>query len=187
MARTLPAAISSAVSATVTEPLVLCQIVLGTTTLRYSSRATVSWDGATWSGGSLRVESLASAAGGGMSGNVSLSNVDDAIGTLVLNSDLTESDVRLWLLYGRGPFGAGDALALFRGVIDAADLSAVRVSLALVTEGRRGLMRPGLYVGVPLCNHIPPPGTEYVLAGVSFAPGAQAMTPNPWSATVVVR
>ncbi len=167
MSRALSTRLTSEVAGVVTAPFFLIQIGWSPVS-RLSTRGPVSYGGYTWAGGSASLHSLQGLPGGALQGQISLGNTDDAIGAVVLSTDLTAVPVTIWMLYGSEPFTAGDALQVFSGVIDGAELTPTRVTLDLVSEGRRNLTGPRVYCQPPLCNHMPPPGTRITWGGDTY-------------------
>jgi len=186
MARTLPTLLSTEVVKTVTMPFHVIEIGWSPTS-RLSTGATVAWNGYTWTGGVATLDDLRALPGGALEGTLSLANTDDAVGATVLAADLAETPVTIWALYGAGPFTSGDALQVFTGVLDGADLSVTRVSLGLVSAGRRRLTGPRLYCQPPTCNHMPPPGTRIVWGGDVFILNADEPYQTPYGPTPAVR
>jgi len=154
MSRTLPASISTAVAQPVTQPGYLIQIDADST-LRYSSRATMSYNGQSWLGGA-RVDRLDTARGGDAA--VALPNVDNALSALILADALTDKRIRIWGIYSDSPT---DAELLFDGLVDGADaIGALECVLNLTDNGSARSSIPDVTIGPPLANHLVPPGTQ---------------------------
>lgn len=172
MARELTTALADALARAVTEPLYLVQIDLAGQSLRYSSAGAVSWLDQTWLPAGLRVEELRPAEAGGQEGRLALANQDNVLSALLLAESLYDRRVRIWTLYGRGPWDEEDAVLLFDGALDGARLDPYRAELDLVSQDAGTAYSPRLYVDPPLCRHLPAPGTvvawegeRYVLEG----------------------
>jgi len=154
MSRTLPSSISTAVAQPVTQPGYLIQID-ATSTLRYSTRATLTYDSQTWTGGA-RVDRLNTARGGVAA--VALPNADNALSALILADALTDKRTRIWAIYGDGPT---DATLMFDGVVDGSDaIGVLECIINLADNGSARSSIPDVVIGPPLANHLVPPGTQ---------------------------
>lgn len=173
MARTLSALLTTETATTVTAPAYLIEIGW-TPTLRLSTRGELYYEGNAYTAGSANVERLETLRGGALAATISLGNTDDVAGAIILGSDLTAIDVTISLLYGDGPFSAGDALQVFAGVIDSADITPLRITLDCVSEGRAKMTGPRLYCQPPTFNHMPPPGTKLLWGGETYVLNADA-------------
>jgi len=154
MSRTLASSISTAIAQPVTQPGYLIQID-ATSTLRYTTRATLTYSGQTWTGGA-RVERLDTARGGDAA--VALPNTDNALSALILSDALTDKRTRIWAIYSDSPT---DAELLFDGLVDGADaIGALECVLNLTDNGSARSSIPDVTIGPPLANHLVPPGTQ---------------------------
>lgn len=152
----------------ITIPRHLIELTVGAAVYRWSTREDVTWSGETWIGVGAQVEDLRTLVGGAMSGRISLPNHDNAMSALVLADGVAGRRVRIWQLYGMGPFTAEDAVLVFSGEADGApDVGETRVSIEIVTEGRALQKAPRLYWDM-LFNHIPPAGTVISIGGEHF-------------------
>jgi hypothetical protein len=186
MGRALTSLITTEIARTVTAPFHLIKIDFPTVA-RLSTGATVAYGGYTWTGGTATLDDLRALPGGALEGSLSISNTNDSIGATVLATDLSDTAVTIWALYGAGPFVSGDALQVFTGVLDGADLTPTRVRLGIVSAGRRRLTGPRLYCQPPTCNHMPPPGTRIVWGGDVYILNADEPGLTPYGPTPTVR
>jgi len=154
MSRSLPSSISTAVAQPVTQPGHLIQID-ASSTLRYCTRATLTYGGQTWMGGA-RVERLDTAPGGSCA--IALPNADNALSALILEDALTDKRTRIWAIYGDSPT---DAELMFDGVVDGADaIGALECMINLADNGSARSSIPDVTIGAPLANHLVAPGTQ---------------------------
>lgn len=147
MARTLSGTIQAAIALPVTEPGYLVYLGFGVP-LRHSTRATLSFDGYTWSGGiGTRVASVSEAAA-----SIELRNTDLSASALVLNYNLADIAAEVYQLY------AGDATLLFSGYLDSAQIGERVILNARAMSAARKV--PNRYIAYPAFNHLVPPGTQ---------------------------
>jgi hypothetical protein len=92
--RTLSSSMATAVAAPVTRPGVLVSIAFSTTQ-RYSSAGTISWNGFTWTTANVKLENLAVDALQ-LSGTLVIGNHDDAIGALILAQGIQDKAITLY-------------------------------------------------------------------------------------------
>lgn len=152
------ASFESALSASVTAPFMVVELVTPSVTYRWSTGPTIDWQGATWNGIGIEVENLRPVLGGGLEGTISLPNSDGAASAIVLGQRLSDCQVRIWKLYTGAPTDPDDGLALFEGVVDGQEIVGERARIDIVTEGRERELSPRLYFDA-FCSHIPPAGT----------------------------
>lgn len=139
-----------------------------TTTLYLSTRGTVVYDGQTWTGGTLTLERLAALPGAGLEGEISLTAADGTGAALALGGEISDVSFVLSMLYGDGPWAAGEAVVLAEGVLDGAEITATRVRFGLAAEGRRRAAGPRVYCSPPLMRHLPAPGSVLTWAGERY-------------------
>jgi hypothetical protein len=163
MARTLPTTLSAGLAAAVTAPGYL--IALGTSpVLRYSTRGTLTYGGYTWVGGA-RVEGLALAAGGAPPRLV-LPNADNALSALLLGGVLSDVSAEIWAIYGDAP---SEAESVFVGVVDGAyEIGLLACVLALADDSAGASSLPRAWIGAPIFNHLPPPGSVITWGGTTY-------------------
>jgi hypothetical protein len=162
--RTLAPTLQTQVSATVTKPGYLVEIMFSTRCL-FSSRGGLSWNGLYWSPRGLSVTGLANAGSGGASGELRLANADLVMSALVLGEGIAGRAIRIWQFYGDEP-AAGDALLVFDGVGDEASVADDSVTIKLSPGTLRSLSAPRLRITAAAgFNHLTPPGTVILFGG----------------------
>lgn len=130
------------------------------TPIRLSSRETVDWNGATWTGGGVVIGDLVQLNGGGQKASFMVANADNSMSALILATGIAGVAVDIWMLYGAAPFAAEDGVHLFSGVIDDADdLTLTSVKLTAVSDSRHRELAPRVYFD-HLCTRIPPAGRQ---------------------------
>ena len=165
--RTLTAATKTEIERDITRPIYLVELVMATVTYRLSTGPAVSWNGSTWSQSGAQVDDLRAVSGGAQEGRISLPNHDNAASALVLSDGVAGRACRIWQLYGDGPYATNDAVLLFDGECDGADLTIERVSIDLTSSGRIRELSPRLY-WEHFCKHIPPAGTVISWGGEHY-------------------
>lgn len=168
--RSLSGALSSALGAAVQRPALLVEAQFSTTQ-RWSSMSTVTWNSQTWTGRDVGVEGLQVEALR-VAGTLVLGNADDVAGTLVLGQGAQDKVIRIWgydaATVSGGTLSTGDAVWL----CDAVGSSAV----VTPTEVRIGLRHRCEYVAVPRTlvlasagfNKLLPAGTVLKIAGIDY-------------------
>jgi len=156
--RAVTPAYSAEISRHSTRPFVLVELVAPGITYRWSSGPDVTWAGESWSAVGLQLEQLRAIVGGGQEGQISLHNFGGGASALVLGSRINDAPVRIWKLYGDGPYDSGDEVQIFDGVADGQRVLVERVTIDIVTSGRERELSPRLYYDA-FCSHIPPAGT----------------------------
>jgi hypothetical protein len=132
---------------TVTRPFFIVEIDLATT-LRYSSRETVTYNSATWTKTPLQVDVSG--------GSVTLFNTDGGL-TSTFSSGASGAAIYVWMLYGDGTFADDSAELVLSG-----EVGAIAISSSIVLRVRPVAQRltPRLYVTPPVFNWLPPAGFE---------------------------
>lgn len=92
--KALSTALAAALGAPVQQPALLVEVAF-TTTRRWSSFATLTWGGNTWTQEDVQLESL-SVGALSVSGALLLGNGDDAAAALVLAEGVQDRAIRLW-------------------------------------------------------------------------------------------
>ena len=94
-------AFETKLSGAVTQPGYLLEIEFSTT-VRWSTRGTLTWNSQTWVGREFKVQM---SGGRGMDAKLTLtlSNNDNAIGTLCLADGVGNRNIRLWKFTGNAP------------------------------------------------------------------------------------
>ena len=164
MARTLDSTLAAAVAQAGTAPGWLIEI--GTPTpLRYATRGTLSYDGATWLGGAT----LFGVGDAGLTSGVRLGlpNSDNAASALALTDLLRDVPVTLAAYYDVAGTGYAEVIAELR--IDAVEeIGPMQVMFALASPAQAASHLPDVVLGPPLCRHIPPPGTVIAWSGTTI-------------------
>lgn len=167
MPRTVPSAVLTAAEAAVTTPGYLIEIQTPTP-LRYTTRATLTYDSKTWSGGA-RVESLPTTPGGEVT--LVLPNADGALGALILGDVFGDTPALIYVISEAAPTAA---VLIFSGVVDeASDIGLMTCTLTLSDTAAAASSVPDVVIGPPLCNHLIPSGAVIVWGGVSYTVEAQ--------------
>lgn len=148
MSRTLVGTTSSGVGAAVTAPGYFIEITWASSTGRYSTRGTLTWNSQTWTATDVRVSGLATDAGSpSIGGALRFGNADLAIGTLILSDGVAGRAIRIWAFYGDSNPGASDPVLLFDGIGDGAALDDVgSATIELAQSGGVTLYVPRLYM-----------------------------------------
>lgn len=165
--RDLTAATGTEIARGITRPRYLIELVMENVTYRWSSGSEATWNGQLWTQNGAQVDDLRAVAGGAQEGRISLPNHDNAASALVLSDGINGRACRIWQIYGDGPFATDDAVLLFEGVCDGAELAIERVSIDLTSAGRVNELSPRLYWDMA-CTHIPPAGTVISWGGEHY-------------------
>lgn len=137
--RSLSAALSTALGAPVQQPALLVEIGYATPA-RYSSFATITWNGLTWTREDVAVEDLVVRALQ-VQGTLVIGNNDNAAGTAALAAGLVDRSIRLWG-YDAAATATADVVWLADAVAGVTEISprALRIQLRhpceLVTSPR---------------------------------------------------
>ena len=152
--RTLTSKTETALSQPVTAPRYLLEIGFSTT-LRYSTRESVTWDSQVWLNSGVMVDSLSQ-----NSAQISLANADNSAGAIVLGEGVRDKSIKIWALDGDSPYAAGDAVLLFDGVMSSVDGVGIRVAISCTTQKAATTFSPRHIIAPAVCNHLPAPGTQ---------------------------
>lgn len=126
--RTLSGTLSSALGAPVQRPALLVEAGFSTTQ-RWSSMSTLSWNGYTWTARDMRVADL-SVQALAISGTLVFGNADDVMGTLVLDEGVQDRLFRLWG-YDAAATATGDVVWLADALGGAMQVTPKEVRVAL--------------------------------------------------------
>jgi hypothetical protein len=167
--RTLTAAMLTEIGLTVTDPGFLVQILFDAYTVRFSSFGDVMWNGSPWINAKVNVAGLSWDENGMVKGGrLAVGNHDGAFGALVLQHDIADRPIQVWLAYG-GALAPEDPVKIFDGVGDEADLTLREVGVTLAPAGSRALYSPReLYSPATGFNHLPPVDEEIAWNGEVF-------------------
>ena len=168
--RSLSSALSTALGTPVQQTALLVQVDFSTPQ-RWSSFATVSWGGQTWTKEAIAVDNLVVEALH-VSGTVTVGNGDDVIGALVLSEGVSDKRIRVWG-YDAAATATGDIVLL----CDAVGASAVIGT----TEVRIELRSPSDYVIAPRTfvgagagfSTLLPAGTVLKINGINYTLGGR--------------
>lgn len=161
MPRTLPVSISASLGSSPSAPGYLVELVLGTYTLRYSSRGDLTWDGHAWVGGA-KVQSSSPA-----DWTLALTNHDNNASALLLSTDTNAVSARIWAYAGHAD--PPDAVLVFSGGLDqirSVTLERVELALTAARPGRSWL--PDAILTPPLLNFLPVAGTRIAWGDQSY-------------------
>lgn len=151
MSRPVSSATSTATGQALTRPLFLLELGFNVP-VRYSSREQITWSSLLWQAASFKL---------GMAGQWSVELFNEAlvIGQTVLTQGTSGRTARVYQLYGDGPSWAdADGECLLDGEMGEATITGSTVTIALKRSAPQ--RTPRLYLNPPLCNHIPPAGTQ---------------------------
>ncbi len=163
--RSLSSALATALGAPVQQPAILVEAGFATTR-RWSSFATVTWAGFSWSREDILVEGLR-VDPLRVEGSILIGNHDDLAGNLVLADGVTDRVFRIWG-YDAAATALSDVVWLCDAVGASAEISpeAVRINLRHACEyvvGPRTYLTPGNGFGSML-----PPGAVVRINGIDY-------------------
>lgn len=114
MSRTLSTLTDTEVSKSITKPHTLVKIEYSSP-LYYCSSGDLSWDGVTWNKQDFTISQFSPDNG---TGSLTIGDVSGTFGALYLQYGIADVPIKIWKLYGDGPWSAGDEELLFEGVGD---------------------------------------------------------------------
>lgn len=155
MARGLSAEVTTAIGGDVTAPLYLVEMGFSTTA-RYSSRETVTWNSHSWLTAGMEVTFNAGIP------QVSFFNENTTFGQIVLADGTAGRTIKVWQCHeysgGTGPTGYTGPVLIFDGEMSDATIGdRVRINC----KQNAPLRTPRHVIGASICNHLPPPGTRF--------------------------
>jgi hypothetical protein len=157
--RTLSSALITELGLTLTRPGYLIQLGYSTP-LRISTLGDITWNGFAWSSYDARISGLSSDGKGANSAQLMVGNTDKAIGAVVLTEGASDIAVAIWAIYA-GATATADAVQVFSGVVDGADISADKVNLILMAQANRTLHSPRVFINKAAgFNYLLPAGTR---------------------------
>jgi hypothetical protein len=164
--KTLSGALSAALNAPVQKPALLVQVDFASTR-RWSSMATVSWNGHSWAARDMRLDGLL-VQPLRVSGTLVLGNEDDEIGTLVLTEGVQDRRI---VVYGYDAAALGDpadAVWLCDAVGASAQVSTREVRITLRHRGEF-VQSPRTYVTAQSgFTHLLPADTVLRINGIDM-------------------
>ena len=144
--RTLSATNTTEVAKTITRPFFLVELGFDTT-VRLSSRASVVWDGYTWTAASFEWTGS----------DLVVFNETGSFGQIVLAQGTAGRTLKVWKLYGDGPtWAVADGEILLDGEMGAA---LIDEQVTINAKARPPQRTPRLYILPPVFNHLPANGT----------------------------
>lgn len=163
--KTLSGALSAALGAPVQRPAILVEAHFAVTQ-RWSSHATVAWNGHTWTAQPLRLDSLLVQALS-VSGTLALRNDDDVAGTLLLTEGVHDKRFVIWG-YDAAATALADVVWLADAVGAGADIGPGEVQITL-RHRTEFVQSPRTYVGAAAgFNHLLPGGTVLRINGIDM-------------------
>lgn len=163
--KSLSGALSAALGAPVQRPAILVEAQFSATQ-RWSSHATVGWNGHTWQAQAMRLDNLLVQAFA-VNGTLLLRNEDDTAGTLVLSQGVHDVRFIVWG-YDAAATALADVVWLGEAVGAGAEITPrdVRITLRHRTEF---VQSPRTYVGAAAgFNHLLPGGTVLRINGIDM-------------------
>ena len=155
--RTLSTTTSTEVAKVITQPFYVAYLGFPAP-VRLSTRGAVTWNSQTWLEEDLKIQALSTSKGAILSGALRIANHTNTYSSLILNNGVANRICKIWALYGAGPYSAGDAVLLFDGVMDGADIG-VYVKIQITSQSLRTSFVPRFTCAPPVFNHMPPRGT----------------------------
>lgn len=145
--RTLVGTTSSGVAAAVTTPGYFVEFGWSSTG-RYSTRGTLTWNSQTWTATDVRVSGLADdSSSSALEGVLQFANADLAIGALVFAQGVAGKTVRVWSFYGDSNPGASDPVLVFDGIADSAQFrDGGPVVIRIMQQAASTLYIPRIYM-----------------------------------------
>ena len=130
-------------SAGITQPGFLLEIEFATT-VRWSTRGTLTWNSLTWTGREFGVQM---SGGRGMDARLTLTfnNHDNSIGTLCLADGIGNRNVRLWKFTGNTP-SLTDCSQIFGGIGDTFSLNKRKLTIQAVPKGLEVIKEPSIRI-----------------------------------------
>lgn len=158
--KVLSVPMQSAVQASVTRPGYLIKIHFSPV-LHVSSIGHVSWNGDAYNGSRSVVVSQLSADRGG---TIKLGNVDNAVGSLILNNGIADRRIQIWAA-DAAHLEADDPVLVYDGVGDSAEIAIDTVTISLAPQRSMVTWSPRRFIG-------PDSGfTKLIPAGVKLVIG----------------
>lgn len=168
--RTLSSALSTALAAPVQQPAILVEVGFSTPS-RWSSFATLAWNGYTWMKEAIEVQGLAVQALT-VSGSLVIGNGDDVAAALVLNEGVADRPIRIWG-YDAAATALGDVVLLADAVGAAATIATDAVTITLRAPNEFTLA-PRTFVNYAAgFAHLLPAGTVLKINGAAYKLGGR--------------
>lgn len=162
---TLSSALSIALGGPVQQPAIFVQMDFSTPR-RWSSFATTSWNGQTWTQGDVQIDGLSSDPLIVRS-RLTVGNSDDVIGALLLSEGATDRRVQVWG-YDAAAVALADVVPLIDAVGGATSIQAQKAIINLRAPGEL-LQCPRRFVGSAAgFTSLLPPGFVMKINGIEF-------------------
>jgi hypothetical protein len=164
--KTLTPALITELGLNVTCPGYLVQLGYSAT-LYLSTMGDISYSGQAWSGANIKLSGISADGAGSNKASLTLGNADGAYGALVLNEGASDIEVVVWACYA-GATATGDAVQVFAGATDGADIDAEKVTLQLAAQKNKTLYCPRVFIAKPIFNFLQPAGTKIVAGNETY-------------------
>ena len=161
---TLTSTLLAELGLTITRPGYLIELGY-TSALRLSTMGNVSYGSYEWVGVDAKVSGVKQDGKGGNSASLTLGNTDNAYGAVVLNEGAADISVSIYAAYAGAP---GDAVQVFAGVTDGAEIAPDKITLTLAAQANKTLFCPRVFIAKPTFNFLQPEGTKIVFNGEQF-------------------
>ena len=163
--RSLSTALSTALGAPVQQPAFLVEVGFASPR-RWSSFATVTWNGFAWTREDVAIDGLQVDALS-VRGTLRVGNADDAIGALVLAEDIADKTIKVWG-YDAAATALADVVMLCDAVGAAATIDEQRVQISL-RAACEFMLAPRTFVGPATgFNGLLPAGATLKINGLDF-------------------
>jgi hypothetical protein len=162
--RSLSSALSTALGSPVQQPALLVEVAFSTTR-RWCSFATTTWNSQTWTVEDVWVEDLQVAALQ-VQGTLVFGNSDDAAAALVLSEGVADRSIRLWG-FDAAATATGDVVWLCDAVGAAVQIDPRQVRIALRHRAEM-LLAPRTYITEAAFGTLLPEGTVLKINGRDF-------------------
>ncbi len=162
--KTLTPALLAELALSVTRPGYLIELGYSTT-LRLSTMGDISYGSYNWAAADAKLSGIGADGKGSNTARLALGNTDGAYGALVLNEGAADIACTIYACYAGAPT---DAVQLFAGVTDGADISEHTVTLTLSAQRNKTLYCPRVFISKPTFNYLQPAGSKIVWGAETF-------------------
>jgi len=162
--KTFTAALTAALGGPVQQPAALVEVGFSVP-VRWSSFATLNWDGATWTREAIALQSLQVEALR-LSGELVIGNNDDVAAALVLNEGVADRTVRIWG-YDAAATATADVVWIADGVCGGASVSTDLVRIQLRHAAQSTLV-PRTFVDPATFGPLLPAGTVIRINNIDY-------------------
>lgn len=165
--RTGSAKVTAEVGKNIVVAFYLCELRLGTETLRLSSGGPVTWDNHLWAGDLYVLNPPSDAGRGTRVATIGLSNMDEAAAAIILAQPTRDQVCKLWSLRGMPPYDLADPIIEIDGHVSGVPEIGDDRAILTIRGGRsRYRIIPRRSYQAPTYNHMPEPGATYTIDGV---------------------